>query len=56
MEQNARDLAQASISDLPAPSGPAKINLDASGNPLLDRFTTERDRKLAALTLVISVD
>lgn len=53
MDQNVRNLAQTSLSGPPVP---AKVNLDAQGNPLLDRFTTERDRKLAALIPVADVD
>ncbi|GLI82271.1 hypothetical protein PoHVEF18_010701 [Penicillium ochrochloron] len=49
-------ISQATLYDPAAPVNSTKVNLDADGNPLLDRFTTERDRKLAALPLVISVD
>jgi hypothetical protein len=49
-------MSQATLYDPAAPVSSTKVNLDADGNPLLDRFTTERDRKLAALPPVISVD
>ena len=53
MDQTAHNLARTSLD---GPAEAAKINLDASGNPLLDRFTTERDRRLASLPPVTDVD
>jgi hypothetical protein len=53
IDQNAQNLAQTSLG---GPAVTARVNLDVHGNPLLARFTTERDRRLASLPPVTDVD
>ena len=53
MDQNAQNLAQTSLG---GSAVSARDNLDVQGNPLLARFTTERDRRLASLPPVTDVD